>query len=340
MKQKVIIKGLAVILLALIIVTGFSPIKAVAGIEITDMVGREVTIPGQVERVVTTYTPATQFIMALGAQDRLVAGSSGLPNQPIFKMIHPQIEQLPRVGSKNKGVNLEAIIEVDPDLVIMFPHGDGLETADRLQELGIPALVIKPESFRQIRAANRLLGQALGLEEKAEQIDREYQRILELVEPVRQLPRSRRKRVYFANSQLLDTVGAGILQTDLIELAGGINPAKEVKEGFIEASPEQLIEWNPGVIIVSQFYREELDNLKQKPGYQSVAAFANNKIYRIPSNLEPWDYPSPSSALIVVWLAHRLYPEEFAELDISEVVDQFYKILYGKTYSEFGGVLE
>ena len=306
---------------------------------VVDMMGREVKVPEKVERVITTYTPATQFVMALGADGRLVSGASGLPNQTIFTKINPKINELPNVGSKNKGVNIESIMELNPDLVIMFPHGDGIETADRLKELGIATLVINPESLSQIRETNQLLGKALNLEKKAKKVDEQYQKIMKISERTKNIAESERKKVYFANSELLDTVGENILQTDLIEKAGAINPAKKAKKGFIKASSEELIKWNPDYIIVSQFYRKSLDKLKNEEKYQSISAFQDNNIYRIPSNLEPWDYPSPSSALIIPWLAKKVYPEKFADLSLEKIVNDFYKELYGKTFSEYDGEL-
>ena len=302
-----------------------------------DMVGREVKIPKKVERVITTYTPATQFVMALGVDDRLVSGSSGLPNQQIFTKINPAIDELPEVGSKNKGVNIESIMELNPDLVIMFPHGDGIDTAERLEELGISTIVINPESFNQIMETIDLLGKVFKVREQAERVLKQYRKIENLAKRTNDIPENEKKKVYFANSKFLDTVGKDILQTDLIEIAGGINPAKNTKKGFIKTSPEELINWNPDLIIVSQFYRSSLKKLKNDNKYKSISAFEKNEIYRIPSNLEPWDYPSPSSALIIPWLAKKLYPEEFTDIDIENIINDFYKEVYGKTFREFDG---
>ncbi|MGM0438633.1 MAG: ABC transporter substrate-binding protein [Bacillota bacterium] len=332
-------KIIVLILFTLTLTLGLTTEMKAKDRTVVDMMGREVKVPEKVERVITTYTPATQFVMALGADDRLVSGASGLPNQTIFTKINPKIDELPNVGSKNKGVNIESIMELNPDLVIMFPHGDGIETAARLKELGIATLVINPESFSQIRETNKLLGKALNLEEKAEKVDEQYQKILEISERTKDIPESERKKVYFANSELLDTVGENILQTDLIEKAGAINPAKNTKEGFIKASSEELIKWNPDQIIVSQFYRKSLDKLKNEEKYKSISAFKNDKIHRVPSNLEPWDYPSPSSALIIPWLAKKIYPEKFADLSLEKIVNDFYKELYGKTFIEYDGEL-
>lgn len=306
---------------------------------VVDMVGRKVELPAEVKRLVTTYTPATQFVMALGADDRLVSGSSGMNNQKLFKLINPELRNLKSVGSKNKGLNLETIMELKPDLVIVFPHNDGVKSADRLKELGIPALVINPESFKEIRKTNLLLGKALNLKKEAAKIDQQYQKISNIVKRTNQIPESKKKKVYFANSEFLDTVGENILQTDLIELAGGINPAKDAKKGFIRASAEEVIKWNPDLVMVSQFFRKDLEELKRSPKYQATAAFKNDEIYRIPSKLEPWDYPSPSSSLLTAWLAFKLYPAEYSDLDFKKIADDFYLSLYGRTYTELNGEL-
>ena len=306
---------------------------------IVDMAGREIEIPEKVERVITTYTPATQFVMALRADERLVSGSSGLPNQKIFSKINPMIEQLPSVGSKNKGVNIESIMELNPDLVIMFPHGDGIETADRLKKMGIATIVINPESFAQIKETIKLLGEALNTKKQAKKVLAQYDKIEDLAKRTKNIAEKKKKKVYFANSELLDTVGENILQTDLIEMAGGINPAKKVKKGFIETSSEELINWNPDQIIVSRFYRENIEKLSEDNKYQSIAAFKDNQIHRIPSNLEPWDYPSPSSALIIPWLAKKLYPARFDDISILDIANNFYKEVYGKRFEDFAGEL-
>ena len=306
---------------------------------VTDMTGRKVKLPDEVDRVVTTYTPATQFVMALGAADRLVSGAGGMPLQLLFTLIDEDINQLPEVGSKS-GINLEAVLSADPDLVITDPHGSGPQAAEKLKKQGIPTIIIKPESLTQIKEANNLIGKALNLEDRANKINKQYDKILKLTERTRDLSVDERKKVYFANSSFLNTVGEDMLQTDLIRLAGGVNPARKVKKGFIETSAEQLIKWNPNTVIVSQFYRNKIEELLKSPKYQSLKAFKEKSVYRIPSQLEPWDYPGPSSPLLTIWLAKKIYPEEYSDVDVDHVINQFYKNVYGKTFDQFKAEIE
>lgn len=312
--------------------------KAGSNRQVTDMLGREVDIPAEINAIATSYTPATLFVVALGAQDRLVAAGKGMPKQQIFNELAPEIEDLPEI-SGGSGINLESVAAIDPDLIIISPHGGAGAEADRLESIGYPTVAINPEGFYKVEETFKFLGQVLNLEGKADEISGLYQEIEEITAETRELPDSEKRRVYFANSQLLDTVGANMLQSDLISMAGGINPALDVKSGFIEASSEQLIEWDPDLVILSQFYRGDMTELYDSPGYQGIKAFKNNNLERIPSNIEPWDFPGPASGLVTLWLAEKLYPEHYSELDIPGFTDKFYNKIYGQTFSELNGEL-
>ena len=67
------------------------------------MAGREVTIPSNIERIVTTYKPATQFVFALNAQEMLAGVDNTSTREKLFTSIYPEVELLVEVGSKEKG---------------------------------------------------------------------------------------------------------------------------------------------------------------------------------------------------------------------------------------------
>jgi len=303
-------------------------------ITVTDMDGREVTVPSIIERIVTTYKPATQFVFALNAQEMLVGVDDSAPKEELFTLIYPEVKSLTQVGSKREGINIETVASLNPDLVILFPHNQAEFTASKLETLGISTIIINPESLEEIRETNRLLGEVLGLEDRAKIVDNQFDNILKLLEKAKNLLENQKKVVYFANSQILDTVGKGMMQTDMIEWAGGINPAAQSDAGFIKISPEQLIAWNPDVIVTSQTFQGDIEELYKEEKYQNINAFKNKQIYRFPSVLEPWDYPSPLSYLGMLWLATKIHPELFSDIDFDKVADEFYYTLYGVSYSE------
>lgn len=308
--------------------------------EFTDMVGRKVELPDQIESVVTTYKSATQFVLSLGAEDKIAAVSIKTDTQKLFVELEPRLADLPQVGSKRNGINIETTAEVEPDLVILYPHRDAVETAEKLEQLGIGTIIINPESLDLIRETTLLLGDILDKENQAEKVIAAYDRIDELTKRTAELEKENKKKIYFANSEFTDSVGKNMMQTALIENAGGINPAAQLKSGFVSVSTENIIDWNPDFIVVSQYFNEALENIKVDPKYQSLNAVKNNKIFRFPSELEPWDFPSPSSYIAQLWLAVHAYPEYYQDIDYQQEVNQFYNTLYGKSFEELGGSFE
>jgi iron complex transport system substrate-binding protein len=308
--------------------------------EFTDMMGRKVELPDKIESVVTTYKSATQFVLSLGAEDKITAVSIKTDKQKLFVELEPRLADLPQVGSKRNGINIETTAEVDPDLVILYPHRDAVETAEKLEELGIGTIIINPESLELIRETTLLLGDILDKEEQAEAVISAYNKIDNLSKRTAELEEKNRKKIYFANSEFSDSVGKNMMQTALIEKAGGINPAAQLKSGFVSVSTENIIEWNPDLIVVSQYFSEDLENIKSDPKYQSLNAVKNDEVHRFPSALEPWDFPSPSSYIAQLWLAVKAYPEIYQDLDYQKEVNQFYNTLYGKSFEELGGSFE
>ena len=308
--------------------------------EFVDMMGRKVILPDQIERVVTTYKPATQFVLSLQAGNKLKAVPIQTENQKLFMKLNPELAELPQVGSRRNGVNIETIASVNPDLVILYPHRDALDTAEKLKLQGIQSIIINPESLSKIRETTNLLASILNKEEQGEKIIDAYNRIETLTARSSQIKTETKKQIYFASSELTSSVGANMMQTSLIENAGAVNPAADLKSGFLNISAERLIEWNPDLIIVSQFFNENLVELSEEPKFQALKAFKNGDIYRFPSQLEPWDFPSPSSYIAQLWLAVKTYPEKYEDLDYEAEVQHFYESLYDMSFSDLGGEFE
>ena len=67
--------------------------------------------------------------------------------------------------------------------------------------------------------------------------------------------------------------------------------------------------------------------------WSSITAIKNKAIYEFPSVLEPWDYPTAAVALGVCWATHNLHPDLYSLDDLKEDTDEFYNLVYGKTFT-------
>lgn len=309
---------------------------------VIDQAGRKVTIPTEVNRIVTTWRPATFMVFAVGGQEKLVGVEEHAASTKLLKEVYPEIAQLTKVGSM-KGLNIEAVVSTHPDVVVIWSQKGSDYIIEQLESQGIPSVVLIPESIEQMKEAALLLGQILGTEPIAEKMVNYYDQKLEMIkERVSQIPENQRKKVYLAGSHgFLCTCSSEMFQHFAIEKAGGNDVASELTGFWNDISAEQLVKWNPDIIVAVRYCPENLGDVVKKYDYtQSINAVKSGELYLFPSNLGPWDYPEPRSILGILWLAKLINPEIFADLDLVQEIEDFHKDFFGKSYTELGGKFE
>ena len=77
------------------------------------------------------------------------------------------------------------------------------------------------------------------------------------------------------------------------------------------------------------------------PSLPLVRAVAENQLYTVPSEIEAWDYPQPSSILGLLWMTHILHPDLISQEDYIKEAQQFYQTYFGLavTQEQLGVVL-
>ncbi len=306
-----------------------------------DMIGRTVTLTRPVNRIVTTFKPTTLCLFSLGFQDKLVGIDTSSKKDPLTLAVMPEVADLTAVGSKSTGINFETVTSLKPDLVILYAQKDGLDLAQRLEVMGIPSIIIVPESFESVKISLNIIARAAGVPERAHGVVKLMDGVLQMVEQrVASLGVAARKTGYFASSRgLFSTATGSMLQDEIFQRAGVVNVAHDLQGYFQDVSPEQLLRWNPDLMVISQHLHNPVARRLNDPVLSRVTAVVNRDVYRSPSNLAPWDFPSPLAVLGTLWLANRAYPELFSDLDLGVAVDQFHAKLFGRTMTEMGGTL-
>ena len=123
-----------------------------------------------------------------------------------------------------------------------------------------------------------------------------------------------------------------MLQSYLIEIAGGTNPAADLNtnELWPVVGVEQIFEWDPDFIFVTTygFTDYTVDDLLNDSLWANTSAVKNNRIMPTPCNLESWEMPTPTSALGVLWMIQKMYPEVYSDAELEADVKAYYDILY------------
>ncbi|HQA50103.1 MAG TPA: ABC transporter substrate-binding protein [Syntrophomonadaceae bacterium] len=313
-----------------------TPDDAVQARTIVDQAGREVALPLEVNRVISTWRPCTFLVYAVGGQDKLVGVDIGSTKAPFTTAVYPQIADIAQVGDKKSGINIEEVVAANPDVVFVWSGTDTENLIKQLEQQQIPAVVLIPESAEQMREATLLIGEIMDCSQQAEKILKYYDDTLALVaERFKDIPESERKKVFLAGADgFLSSCGTDFYQHYLIEQAGGINVAAELTGGWQEVSAEQVVSWNPDVIILDPYCKDKPeDAVKMNPGLKAITAVQAGFVYNFPS-VGQWTFPIPQSAMGVLWLSEKLYPDLYEDLDVAAEADKYYKEFFGVTYSD------
>ncbi len=296
-------------------------------VTVTDHLGREVELTGEAKRIVSGYYITTSMLIGLGVEEDVVGVEAKANTRPIYALAAPELLELPNVGTA-KEFNLEGCLELDPDLVILPVKLK--DSVSALENMGVTVLAVNPENEELLKETFLLLGEATGKQDEAkewiEMHDDESQELVDIVEEVETKP-----TVYLGgNSSLLSTGGAKMYQNTLIEMAGGVNVAADITDTYwAEISYEQLIEYNPEVIVLASDASYTKEDVLSDEVLKDVDAVKNGRVYKMPGAFEAWDSPVPGTILGAQWLCSILYPQESPYDDFVEDVKEFYEDFYG-----------
>ncbi len=306
---------------------------------ITDMAGRSIEVPGKINNVLTTQPPTTVLVYVLSPDTLL--GVNFEPNTQDGTVYMPdRYRTLPNVGGwfgKTTG-NYETFIAMKPDIIINGDTGVGNYSqvlSERQEKFGaIPVVgVLDARDATHYDSAITFCGSLLGADTQAASLSEFYHRVMsDVTSRVGTIPEEKRVRVYYAEgAKGLQTDPKGSPHSELIELCGGINVADcqiTPVMGMTPVSMEQVLSWNPDVIIVGDhgFYQ----TIYSDPLWQSVPAVKAGRVYPVPLSPYPWfDRPPGVNRIIgIPWTAGVLYPELFGDMDLKGLTQEFYSKFY------------
>lgn len=293
---------------------------------VVDQAGRQVRLEAPAEKIVSCYYLVTASLLTLGQKDKVIGVEMKADARGLYQLCAPELMDLPEVGS-GKETNVEAIAALEPDLVLL-PRKQ-LEAADTLAKLGIPTAVVEPESYEAFNGLIEMLGVLCGCEEQAASLIGYYDGVVQQVTAL--TADVERPSVYLGGeASWLRTCAGGMYQRELIEMAGGscVSAGLEGSK-WLDISAEQLAAWDPEVIFAVQYADYTLDDIRGDRALSGVRAVRKDRLYTVPSEIEAWDYPQPSSILGLLWMAHMLHPDLVGEEDYLFQAQQFYRTYFG-----------
>ncbi len=234
-----------------------------------DDLGRSVTVPAHVTRVVTLAPNLTEIVFAIGAGTKVI-GTDDFSNFPAGAA------GLPKVGGMQP--NIEKIVQLAPDLVLASTEGNHPNLARALSAAKIPLYVVRTDRLEEIAPAMKRIGTLLDV--PATSAVRE----LEARVAAQRRMRSRGKRVLFAVwTDPLYVAGRSTYIDDLYTLAGARNAV--TLTGWPQYSLESFVASPPDVVLYprgSVTPEQVTDLFRRAPGVHARIVAVDQDVFQRP----------------------------------------------------------
>ena len=309
-------------------------------VKIVDALNRQIVLPAAPKRIILTgkalFMIADAAYLFPGAADKVIGmGDAGQGPGNFIKLVDPNYSHKATLA---KDAGAEQVAALQPDLVIIKSYLAESVGAP-IEALGIPVVYIDFETPEQYVRDLAILGKVFGDETRAAEVASFYKNKMdEIAAVVKDAPKPRVLVLYYNDKDgnvAFNVPPMSWIQTQMVEMAGGkpvwadANPAM----GWTQVTLEQIAAWNADQIFVISYFKsptEVVDGLKADPNWQAIRALKENKLYAFATDLYSWDQPDPRWILGLTWLAGKIHPDLFPDLDMTAEVENFYQSLYGR----------
>ena len=298
----------------------------------TDSVGREVTVPVQIDRIAVSG-PMAQIVLFALCPDKLV-GISNAWDESAAQYLDTEYYNLPLLGQLYGGkgeLNLETLLESGAQVVIDVGEAKGsiVEDLDALQEQTTIPFVHIDAALATMDETYTLLGDLLGMPDEAKTLAdycrSTYDRALTIADSV-----EKANLLYVTGDAGLNVIAQGSYHAEVIDLLSNnlaVVDDPSSKGTGNEVDMEQILNWNPDVILFAP--DSVYDTMAGDAAWQGVTAIQNGAYYEVPMGPYNWMGfpPSVQRLLGMLWMAKVLYPEA-ADYDLYTEAAQYFKLFY------------
>ena len=334
-------------------------------ITVTDFAGRKVSVKAPVERVVLASSRDLHEFAAVAGTDfieKIVGWGPDLKpydkdTYDKFSEKFPEIKDIPEVGYYyTKDFSIEKVVSLNPDLLIlpMFQYDLAKGDLTKFEQAGIPVVFTDfyHEPLENATKSVTLLGQLLGQEERAQEINKFFDEQTNIVySKVAKINKTKPKVYVESGSKGASEYGGTYSKIGwgpIVSAAGGDNIAKDLTSDSPTITPEFLLDSDPDIIIITGsnwpatpssmrlgYYADQkaskalLQGYLKRPGWDSMKAVQNQEVYSIFHTYDCRIYNFAGLQAFAKWF----YPEEFKDIDPEAGLIEFHKRFMPIDYS-------
>ncbi|QPQ34738.1 ABC transporter substrate-binding protein [Lysinibacillus sp. JNUCC-52] len=311
---------------------------------VTDQLGREVTIPGKIERVVTggILPYFSTWYVATNSTKEIVGmhpNSYNAAKNSILSKISPDVLNAETSYIQNGEVNVEELLKIDPQLYVEISTNE--DSINKVTEAGIPVVAVKAidaaaaEPLATFNSWLTLTSKITGTTDRADRFLQEGKKVQsELDAKLKDIAKEDKPRaliLFMHNDKSITVGGSNFFGNQWLNATGAIDVAEKDVQGRKEVNMEQIYSWNPDIIYITNFTETQpedlLENKVDGQDWSQVKAVQDGKVYKIPLGIYRWFPPSGDAPLMLKWMAQKNHPALFT-YKIEDEIKTYYKDFY------------
>jgi len=247
-----------------------------AAVSVIDDEGSVIELQQPATRIISLAPSLTELLFAAGAGSRLV----GVVDYSDFP---PEAQSIQIVG-RHDLLDMERILQLQPDLIVAWQSGNPRASVARLRELGFKVYVAEPKLLDSIPTHLERLGTLTGTSTEGNREAAKFRATLATLS--REYQEAAPVSVFYQVWDMpLITAGGNELINDIITLCGGRNIFADITLVAPKVSVEAVLARNPSAIIASGMDIERpewLDDWKLWPG---ITAIKQGNLFFVPPDL-------------------------------------------------------
>ena len=242
-----------------------------AGIVVTDMMGREITLSEPATRIVVMQPSDCEILCAIGCEEAIV-GRGQYVDYPASILEVPVVQS----GAET---NVEEILVLQPQVVLMNSMSQSEEQVKQLEDNGVQVVVSTTSNIDSVYTAIQLIGKLMGKDAEAEAVIADMQATFD---EIKAKVSGETKKVYFEISPppYLYTAGSSSYMNELAEICGITNIFADQEDAWLMISEEQVIERDPDyIVLITNMGSAGVEEILSREGWSDISAIKNRKVF-------------------------------------------------------------
>ncbi len=222
--------------------------------------------------------------------------------------------------------NIEQVISLKPDIIFQWAdQGDHL--IEPMRKVGLPVIGLKYGTQEYLEEWIELIAKTTGNHKKANEILKWHDETKEKLNKLSSQKWNKPKILSLQFSKdRIRVAGSNTYDNFIIQLIGGENLAYNNIQRFADISKEQLLEYNPDVVILGTFDTQNPDEFMNQDVFKNMNAVKTKQVYKLPIGGYRWGVPHIEIPLTWLWMYKLVHTEE--TINLIEEIKYSYKMLY------------